>query len=118
MGGRIGVMIDTEGEADADLLTDICMHIAAFNPQFISPDDVPESVLEKEKEIARAQVEGKPAEIIDKIVMGKINKWYTESCLTHQPWIRDDKKSLRKVAPGLTIKRFARWEVGEELPSA
>ena len=115
MGGRIGVLVDVTGAADEALLKDICMHIAAFNPRFISPDQVPDEVLEKEKEIAAAQVEGKPANIIGKIVTGKINKWYTESCLTHQPWIRDDKSSLRKAAPGVTITRFVRWEVGEEL---
>lgn len=115
MGGRIGVLVDVAGNADEELLKDICMHIAAFNPRYVNPGEVPAEVLEKEKEIARAQVQGKPENIIDKIVMGKISKWYTESCLTHQPWIRDDKTTLAKVSPGVTVKRFLRWQVGEEL---
>ena len=115
MGGKIGVLIEAEGEADEELLHDICMHIAAFSPQFISPDDIPAEVVAKEKEIAKAQVEGKPENIIDKIVMGKISKWYTQACLTKQPWIRDDKTCLDKSMPKLKIRRFLRWQVGEEL---
>ena len=56
-----------------------------------------------------------PEDIVDKIVQGKINKWYTEVCLTQQPWIRDDKTSLAKIAPQVTVKRFVRWQVGEAL---
>lgn len=115
MGGRIGVMVDVQGSDDDALLSDICMHVAAFSPRFISPADVSEETLAKEKEIAAAQVEGKPAHIIDKIVMGKINKWYAETCLTNQPWIRDDKSTLAKVAPNVTVSRFVRWQVGEAL---
>jgi len=115
MGGKIGVMIDASGCDDPDILNDVCMHIAAFSPRFIVPEDVPEDVLAKEQEIAAAQVEGKPEHIIGKIVMGKIGKWYTESCLMKQPWIRDDKTCLGKLAPGLKIKRFVRWQIGEEL---
>jgi len=115
MGGRIGVMIDVEGDATEEALNDICMHIAAFKPEYVNPEEMPEKVMAKEKEIAAGQVEGKPAEIIDKIVMGKISKWYNEVCLTKQPWIRDDKQSVEKANPGVTIKRFLRWELGEEL---
>jgi elongation factor Ts len=68
-----------------------------------------------EKEIAAAQLAGKPAEMIEKIVMGKINKRYTEVCLMDQPWIMDDKASLAKLYKDLKVKRFARWEIGEEL---
>jgi elongation factor Ts len=115
MGGRIGVMIDVEGADDKDALSDICMHIAAFKPQFIVPEDIPAEVIAKEKEIAAAQMEGKPAEIIDKIVSGKINKWYKEVCLMHQPWVRDDKQSVAEANSGVKIKRFIRWEIGEEI---
>jgi len=115
MGGKIGVLIDAEGVADEAVLNDICMHIAAFKPAFVNPDDIPGKVIDKEKEIAAGQVEGKPAEIIDKIVMGKLNKWYTEVCLMKQPWLRDDKQSVEKANPELKIKRFVRWEIGEEL---
>jgi len=115
MGGRIGVMIDVEGADDQAALSDICMHIAAFKPQYIVPDDIPKDEIDKEKEIAAAQMAGKPAEIIEKIVLGKINKWFKEVCLMQQPWVRDDKMSVGKANPGITIKRFIRWEIGEEL---
>ena len=115
MGGRIGVMVDTEGDIDDSVLNDLCMHIAAFKPSFVDPAGIPAEVTEKEKEIAAGQVQGKPAEIVDKIVLGKISKWHKEVCLMHQPWIRDDKVSVEKANPGLTVKRFLRWEIGEEL---
>ena len=116
MGGRIGVMIDVEGDIpDEETLSSLCMHIAAFKPDFVSPEDIPAEIIAKEKEIAAGQVAGKPAEILDKIVMGKINKWYKEVCLLKQPWIRDDKQSVEKANSGLIIKRFVRWEIGEEL---
>lgn len=115
MGGKIGVMVEVDGAADKALLSDICMHVAAFSPQYVGPQDIPEAVMAKEKEIAAAQVEGKPAAIVDKIVMGKISKWYSEVCLSQQPWIRDDKTCLAKVAPQVTVKRFVRWQVGEAL---
>lgn len=115
MGGRIGVMIETEGDADKTILNDICMHIAAFNPHYVCPTEIPEQIIEKEKEIHSAQLEGKPTEIIDKILVGKIQKWYREVCLNKQPWIRDDKLSTEKAHPGIKVKRFIRWQVGEEL---
>ena len=115
MGGKIGVMVDVEGPADKALLSDICMHIAAFSPQYITPEQVPAQMVAKEKEIAAAQVEGKPANMVEKIVAGKNNKWYTEVCLMQQPWIRDDKTALAKVAPQITVKRFVRWQIGEAL---
>ncbi len=115
MGGRIGVLVDVEGEVDAGLARDICMHIAAFSPRFVSPDEIPAEVIEKEKEIAAAQVQGKPENIIGKIVTGKLNKWYTETCLIRQPWLRDDKSCLAKFAPNARVKRFVRWQIGEEI---
>jgi elongation factor Ts len=113
LGGKIGVLVETQGSDDEELLNDVCMHIAAFNPSYIVPEDVPEDVLAKEREIAAAQMAGKPAEMMDKIVQGKISKWYTEVCLTRQPWLRDDKSSLAKLAPKLKVKRFVRWQIGE-----
>ncbi len=110
-----GVMVDAEGDVSDELLMDICMHITAYNPQYITPADVPQSVLDKEREIAAAQMAGKPAAMIDKIVMGKLNKWYTEVCLSKQAWINDDKTTLEKLAPKVKVVRFVRWQVGEEL---
>ena len=115
MGGRIGVMVDVEGVIEEEVLADLCKHIAAFRPVYIGPDDVPAEAIAKEKEIAAAQVVGKPAQIVDKIVMGKIGKWYSDVCATRQPWIRDDKTCFEKVAPKAVVKRFVRWEITEEL---
>jgi elongation factor Ts len=115
MGGKIGVLVQTEGEVGEDMLNDLGMHIAAFSPKYIVPSNVPAETIAKEKEIAEAQVQGKPANIMEKIVGGKIDKWYSEVCLMRQPWIRDDKSCLEKVAPKLTVGRFLRWVVGEEI---
>ena len=115
MGGRIGVMVEVAGEIANDILADLCMHIAAFNPQYIIPADIPAADIEKEKEIATAQLVGKPDNIIEKILVGKINKWYNEVCVSNQPWLKDDKSCFAKVAPKAEIKRFIRWQVGEEL---
>lgn len=113
--GRIGIMIEAEGCDDPALLKDICMHIAAFSPAYITPADVPADVVAKEKEIAAAQLQGKPANMIEKILGGKINKWYSEVCLMQQPWIHDDKTCLAKLAPKLVVKKFVRWTVGQEI---
>jgi elongation factor Ts len=115
MGGKIGVLADIAGEGDEELRSDICMHVAAFNPRFVDSSEVPQDVVAKEREIAKAQVEGKPENIIEKIVDGKINKWFSEVCLVNQPWLRDDKTQLSKVAPKTQVRRFIRWQVGEEL---
>lgn len=115
MGGKIGVLVDAGGETTPELLSDVCMHIAAFSPRFIQPGDIPEAAVAKEKEIAAAQMAGKPPQILEKIIQGKINKWFTEVCLVRQPWLRDDKKTLAKIAPKLEVRRFLRWQVGEEL---
>ncbi len=117
MGGKIGVIVEVENGSYNDCLNDLCMHIAAFNPLYLSPEDVPESVIEKEKEIAAAQPElaNKPKEIIDKILMGKVGKWYKENCLLKQTWIKDDKKSVEQIDPNATVLRFMRWQIGEEI---
>jgi elongation factor Ts len=116
MGGKIGVMIDAEGStSNQAALNDICMHIAAFKPQYLNPESIPADVIAKEKEIAAAQLGDKPAAMLEKILAGKISKWHTEVCLTKQPWLRDDKVSVEKANPGVVVKRFIRWEVGEEI---
>lgn len=115
MGGRIGVMIQVEGEATPGALNDICMHIAAFNPQYIGSEDIPAAIIAKEKEIQGAQVTGKTPEMMEKILAGKLSKWYKEVCLNDQPWIRDDKVSVKQANPKVKVKKFVRWQVGEEL---
>lgn len=116
-GGKVGVLIDAEGGFDAELLKNVCLHIAAYSPRYLCANDVPGDVLEHEKEIGRAQLveQGKKPELIEKILPGKINKWYSEVCLADQPWIHDDKSCLKKLFPQLQIKRFARWAVGQEI---
>ena len=115
MDGRVSVLVEVEGETDPVVLNDICLHIAAFSPSYICPADVPAEAVAKEKEIAAAQLEGKPANMIEKILGGKINKWYSEVCLMQQPWIHDDKTCLAKLAPKLVVKKFVRWTVGQEI---
>lgn len=122
LGGKVGVMVDVEGEIPADVtVEDICMHIAAFSPAYICSCQVPAEAVNKEKEIHLAQMDNdpkmanKPQEMKEKIVMGKISKWYKEVCLVDQPWIRDDKTSLAKIAPKMKVNRFVRWEVGQEI---
>ncbi len=115
MGGKIGVIVDVDGLEDEELLRSLAMHIAAFDPQYVTPSDISSEIIAKEKEIAEAQVAGKPANIIGKIVDGKINKWFTEVCLVKQPWVKDDKTTFEKLVPGATVKRFLRWQVGEEI---
>ena len=110
--GRIGVMVDVEGEIDDETLSDLCMHIAAFAPQYTSPEDVDAEFVAKELEIAKAQLGDKPANIMENILKGKEAKLYKDVCLTKQPWIKDDKSSFEKVAPNATIKRFVRWQLG------
>lgn len=115
MGGRIGVMIQVEGEAEPGILNDICMHIAAFSPQYVGAEEIPAAIIAKEKEIQGAQVVGKTPEMLEKILAGKLAKWYKEVCLNDQPWIRDDKVSVQQANPKVKIKKFVRWQVGEEL---
>lgn len=117
-GGRVTVLAEVEGETDPEVLNDLCLHIAAFSPRYISSADVPADVIAKEKEIAAAadpKLAGKPAEMLDKILAGKIRKFFSEVCLVDQPWVKDDKTTLAKMKPNLKVKRFVRWEVGEEL---
>jgi elongation factor Ts len=122
MGGKVGVVVDVEGEVPADLnVEDICMHVAAFNPGYVCSCAVPADAVNKEKEIALAQLNNdekmanKPAEMKEKIISGKIAKWYKEVCLVDQDWIRDDKTTLSKIAPKMVVKRFVRWEIGQEI---
>ena len=131
-GGRIGVMVkfDTTPEAAATedfktLAKDVAMQIAAIFPQYIAPEDVPAEVVEKEKEILTAQAinEGKPANIAEKMVAGRIKKFYKEVCLIEQPFIKDGDKSVgavikevsAKIGAPVSVAEFARLEKGEGL---
>lgn len=129
---KIGVIVELGCETDfvakndefQALLKDVAMQIAAMKPAYISENNIPEAILEKEKEIYREQLQnsGKPANIIDKIVEGKLQKFYSETCLIHQAFFKDDTKTIQdliaekihKMGENIAVKRFVRYEVGEE----
>ena len=130
-GGRIGVIVEINSETDfvaknaefQDFGKDIAMQIAAANPLYVRVEEVPVEAIEKEKEILRNQAlnEGKPAQIVDKMVDGRIAKYYKEVCLLEQPFIKDPDKTIDQllkekiavIGENLSIRRFARFEVGE-----
>ena len=132
MGGKIGVMVEVACETDFVAKTDdfiefaknVAMHIAATNPVGITADDVPAEIVDREKEIYRAQAleTGKPEKMLDKIIEGKLNKFYKDSCLMNQAYVRDPEKTISdylnevvaKTGEKITIKRFARFQVGAE----
>jgi len=115
-GGRIGVLVSLQG-GSAELARDIAMHVAALNPQFVDADAVPGDVLEKEKEILRAQAQdsGKPAEIIEKMIVGRLNKHLAEITLIGQPFVKDSDQTVGQLvkAAGAKVLGFVRLEVGE-----
>ncbi len=133
MGGRIGVLVEVNCETDfvgktdefKALVKDIAMQIAAAKPQYVNREEVPESVVQKEKEILRAQTlnEGKPEKIVDKIVEGRIDKYFKEICLMEQAFVKDADKSIEKllkekiatIGENINIRRFVRYEMGEGL---
>lgn len=116
--GSVGVLLQVDGtKADPQLLRDICMHITAKNPASARREEVPADLIEKEKEIARSQAAatGKPANIVEKIVEGKMKTWFGENVLLEQPFVKDDSKTvgdLLKVA-GLKLVKYVRYKVGE-----
>jgi elongation factor Ts len=130
---RIGVMVEMNCETDfvartddfRNLLKDVAMHIAAANPMYVSRDDVPQSVVESEREIYRSQVTGKPPQVVEKIVEGKLDKFFSETCLLDQIFIKDPEQKLKvkdvvagkiaKLGENIVVKRFARFQVGEKL---
>ena len=115
-GRKIGVVVVMEG-GDEGLAKDIAMHVAASRPQYVTKDEVPADVIAKEKEILSAQAlqEGKPADIVEKMVVGRINKFFNEICLLGQPFVKDPDTTVEKLLKGAnaTVKSFVRFEVGE-----
>jgi len=130
-GGKIGVLLEINCESDfvartpdfQDLLKDIAMHIAATDPRYIRKEDVTADDLEREKEIYRAQAAqtGKPAPVIEKIVEGKMSKFYEEVCLLEQPFIKEQTVTIAqliaqkvgKLGENIQVRRFARFKVGD-----
>ncbi len=133
MGGKIGVMVELNCETDfvakteafQQMARDLAMHVAASNPRFVRPEDIPEDVLEREKEIYRSQAlaEKKPEKIWDKIIEGKLKKFYEEVCLLQQKFIKDTEitvetlvnNMIAKTGENIIVRRFARFQLGEEL---
>jgi elongation factor Ts len=133
MGGKIGVMVEINCETDFVAKTgdfqamgkDIAMHIAASNPLYVRPDELPEDALNREKEIYKSQLreEGKPEKIWDKIIEGKLKKYYEDVCLTEQKFIKNTditvgvlvSNMIAKTGENIIIRRFARFQLGEEI---
>ncbi|QSO45365.1 translation elongation factor Ts [Alicyclobacillus mengziensis] len=130
-GGRIGVLVEVNSETDfvaknqefRDFVHDVAMHIAAAAPQYVRREDVPADTVEREKEILRQQTlnEGKPANIVDKIVEGRIDKFFKEICLLEQPFVKNPDKTVEEllkeiiahIGENISIRRFSRYVVGE-----
>lgn len=128
MGGKVGVLIEVNCETDfvaktddfKALTRDIAMHIAAATPECVDRNEVPEALLQKEREIAAGQVEGKPANIVEKIVEGKLEKVYQQVCLLEQPFVKNPdqtvgemiKASIAKLGENIVVRRFARFQIG------
>ncbi len=132
-GGRIGVLVEVNCETDfvartdefKELVNEIALQIAAMAPRYVSRDQIPEAVIEHEKALYRTQAleEGKPEKVIDRIVAGRLEKFYKEVCLMEQTYIRDDEKSIEdlikeaiaRIGENIVVRRFARYELGESL---
>lgn len=128
---RIGVLVELNCETDfvartddfKSLVKDVAMHIAAANPMYVSREDVPQSVIESEREIYRSQVTGKPPQVVEKVVEGKLEKFFSETCLLDQIFIRDEEGKLKvkdlvtekvaKLGENIIVRRFVRFQVGE-----
>ncbi|MHC4981737.1 MAG: translation elongation factor Ts [Planctomycetota bacterium] len=112
--GQVGVIVGVEGEIDDQTLSDLCMHIAFADPMGITKDDIPADVVEKEKQFAKQQAidSGKPPEIAEKIVAGKLNKFLAANALLDQPFVREDKKKVKDIIGSAKVTAFARYAVG------
>lgn len=130
MGGRLGVLLEVNCETDfvaknehfRKLTKDLAMQVAAAVPDFVSKDDVPEELIEKEKNIIRTQIKNKPDNVVEKIIEGKLEKYFSETCLLEQPFIKDPDvrikelvtQAVAKLGENIVVKRFVRFEVGAE----
>lgn len=134
LNNRVGVLLEVNCETDfvarnetfREMVHDIALHIAASSPLYVSPEVIPEEVLEKEKEINRnrALKEGKPEKVVDKIVEGRMKKFYEDVCLLNQPFVKDPditvgqliERTIAAVGENIVVKRFTRYQVGEIPP--
>ncbi len=133
MGGKIGVMVEVNCETDfvaktdnfKAMVRDIAMHIAAANPTYLSPEDIPQDVMERERGIYRDQVlaSGKPEKVVDKIIDGKVNKFYEEVCLLNQKFVKDMditvqtliNNMIANTGENIVVRRFTRFQLGEDI---
>lgn len=132
--GKVGVLVEVNCETDfvakndifREFVKDLTLHIAAAHPIYVVRDEVPEAVIEREREIYQEQVKGKPANVVEKIVDGKLEKFYGSVCLVDQAFIKDPDKTIKdlvaskiaELGENIVIRRFARFAVGEELEAA
>jgi len=129
LGGKVGVLLELNCETDfvakndefKQLAKDICMHIAAASPLYTTREDVPDEMVDKERSIAEAQAEGKPKAAIDRIVMGKLDKWYSQFCLLEQSFVKNQDQSINdlltekiaKMGENIIVNRFHRYQLGD-----
>lgn len=117
MGGSIGVLTLLEGTTESDVAKDIAMHVAAVNPRYVSRDDVPEDEVNREREVLKTQArnEGKPDNIVEKMVEGRLGKFYEDICLLEQHFVKDPDQKVEKYvsSKGASVRTFMRYEVGE-----
>jgi len=127
--GRVGVLLEVNCETDfvaktdqfQTLLNDLCLQVCAAAPLAVRREEIPADLVERERDIARAQVTGKPANIVEKIVDGKIDKWFAERVLLEQPFVKEQDRTvsdvltatIAKIGENIVIRRFARFEIGE-----
>jgi elongation factor Ts len=134
MGGKVGVLVEVNCETDfvarneqfKTLVHDVALHIAAASPAFVEAEDVPEELLAQEKEIYRNQAlaEGKPEQFVEKIVEGRLKKYYEQFCLMNQPFVREPEitvrdlvtRTIQATGENISVRRFVRYQLGEELP--
>jgi len=128
--GKVGVLVEVNCETDfvakngqfLTFLNDVCLHICAASPMAVRREGVPEAIVERERRIAREQAAGKPEKVVEKIVEGKVNKWFAENVLLEQPFVKDPDRTVKdlltdlvaRTGENIVIQRFARFEVGEE----
>ena len=131
--GKVGVLVEVNCETDfvaknenfREFVKDITLHIAAAHPQYVSREEVPAKVLDAERAIYEAQVKGKPANVVDKIVAGKLDKFYSTVCLLEQGFIKNPDQTIKELVAtkiaelgeNIVIRRFTRYSVGEPLPN-
>ena len=129
LGGKVGVLLELNCETDfvaktddfKSLCRDVCLHIAAASPSYVKREEVPEEDVKKEQEIAAAQAEGKPAPAVQKIVEGKLNKYFSTICLLEQPFVKNSDQTIQDLltskisalGENLVIQRFVRFQIGE-----